>query len=468
MPNPSYARADDVTPDGKIIVGSMDCRGLTKKAWPMVSPVIWVLNEATGKYEFSLMPEPEKDITAVTLPQQVTATSVSADGKTVLGQVTEFSGLLNYQIVYRQSENGEWKFETPDAHNLIKEGAVWPEYPVRPTKPKLENYITQDEIKAYNQANQAYQDSLEIVSLTGIRPKMPFPEDFLKERKEEYEADMDKYQTDSETYLTMLRAFQSATIENITNTVFNFKSQILSNNGKYYGANYIYSGPADPVDPTKVPTYVSPMILNLEERDGGWLYYHPSTTLFSICDDGTMIGCTPSNDSYIYAREPYVITPGNDVPVLFVDWVKGKSSEAAEWLAQNISYDLSAADSPSGRDEEGYVMAGSVRLTPDATKAIGYLCEPKTYKYISYIIDFTAKTDGIASVGEDAALSVYEANGTLHFAGNPASVEIYDLSGRCVYAGTPAETLDMAGAKGVYIVKLVGAQGTHAQKIALK
>ena len=77
----SVAMANGVTSDGSRIVGSIDCRPVTGKSWPMVSPVIWIWDDAAGDYVFEMLPEPATDITGC-VPQQVSATCI--DRKSVV------------------------------------------------------------------------------------------------------------------------------------------------------------------------------------------------------------------------------------------------------------------------------------------------------------------------------------------------------------------------------------------------
>lgn len=466
----TYARADGITPDGTRIVGTMDCRQLTRKAWPMVSPVLWTLDEQSGEYVFELLPAPDKDITTCS-PQQISATYVSADGKTVLGQVTDYRGLLQYQIVYRQDSKGEWSYEISGDDKIIKKDAVWPEYPTRPTKPQAADYLTDEEKLAFNNANQAYKDSLEIVALTGKQPRMPFYEDFIKERKSEYDADMKTYVEQSETYATLLSEFEEAYKNNLTNCVFEFNSHIMSANGQHYGANFIYSGPEDPANPGKTTTYVSPMYVPLSGQGETFLFTTPSMNTYSVCDDGMVIGATPSNDERVYSREPWVIIPSSGETMEYKDWLQANYPAALEWLKENMAYDISAADAPDGVEQKGVVLYGTVRMNSDATRAIAYAVDPENGGYVSYFADLKAQPSGVESVKE-TTLGFYPNPATdfITFTGAVEAVEVYDMAGRRLYSGNPGKTLSVKdlGGEGIYLLRLTGAEGTATRKLILK
>lgn len=409
--NVSFGMANGITPDGSAIVGYIDCRAVTKKQWPMVSPVIWTLDHATGEYMFQMLPEPEKDVTGCT-PQQVSATFISADGKTVLGQVTDLRGGLEYQIVYRQGTDGTWTCETSGEGRMVKDDAYWPEYPTRPTKPQAADFLTQDEIKAFNDANQAYRDSLEIVDLTGKNPRMPFYEDFINERRDEYEAAMEQYEKDNAKYVTDLYAFFDAYAANITHHRYEFNSHKLSRNGRYYTANYIYPDPDDNnPDITKVKMFLSPIFFDLQSEADPQVTVHTQLAVYTVSDNGCVVAATPKEDATVYSRTAYMIRPGQE-PQLFSDWIKASHPEAQKWLEENMTYTV-----PEGTGQEAgtQVLYGTVRMTPDESKIIAYAVDPSNEQYISYFMDF-APDAGVGSVESSAS--------------EPVETARYDIAGR--------------------------------------
>lgn len=460
----SVAMANGVTPDGSRIVGSIDCRPVTGKSWPMVSPVIWIWDDAAGDYVFEMLPEPATDITGC-VPQQVSATCVSSDGRTVLGQVTDQRGFLEYQIIYRQSDDGSWTYEISGANRLQKEDAEWPPYPSRPVKPQASDYLTDDEKLEFNKANQAYKDSLEIVSLTGKNPRMPFYEEFVKERKEEYDAAMKQFDEDNDSYLTRLYAFFDAYAANVTNNRFEFNSHLLSDNGEYYVCNYYYPNPDSEDGDLKM--YVSPILYELKNLEVPRLTEDVSMGVFSICDDGTMMVATPRDDEKVYSRTPYMIRLDAE-PVAFTDWLQENYTEAYRWLMDNMSYRI---------PEEGAgalsVLAGTVRMSPDAAKLISYIFDPETDQYVSYFMDLKGGTGGIGCNVGDGVLQVFHntATGILNLVGDPDRVDIFDMSGRRIYGeeNPPAVLpVSLLGGPGVYVVRLVDKYETVTEKIMVK
>lgn len=461
--NTSFAMANGITPDGTRIVGTMDCRPLTKKAWPMVSPVIWILNEDSGGYEFQLLPEPEKDITGCT-PQQVSATYISDDGKTVLGQVTDYRGYMEYQIVYRQGEDGTWTYETSGEEAMIKADAVWPPYPSKPTQPKVENYLTQDEIIAFNKANQAYKDSLEIVDLTGKNPRMPWPVEFIKERKAEYDADMAQFNAASEAYITELYAFLDAYVDNTTGHRYEFNTHRLSGNGKYYACNYIYPDPEAAVGEKNPVMFASPIRFEIGSRGAGEVTINKSMAVYSICNDGSMTAATPKDADALYSRVSYVIDI-DCVSTEFGSWIEERCPAAHKWIEENMTYEIS----DGGEGDGSAVLYGTVKLNSDANRVLSYYWEPGSNQYVSYFIDMDAEAGISPNVTDnDLGASFNRSTGLLEVYGSPERIDIYDMTGRHVYGtGNPGATLSVRQltGNGVYVVRLSGEQRTTTVKI---
>ena len=467
--NPTFAMANGITSDGTCIVGYIDCRAATKKAWPMVSPVMWTLDEKSGEYVFHMLPEPDKDITGRCAPQQVSATYISNDGKTALGQVTDYRGMLEYQIVYNQGPDGNWSYKISGDDRMIKPNAVWPEYPERPAKVLPEDYLTDEEKAAFNEANQAYLDSLEIVSLTGKNPRMPFYEEFIKERREEYEAAVKKFNEDSESYVTRLYAFFDAYAANITNHRYEFNSHKLSSNGKYYTCNYIYPDPEDKnPDVTKVKMFLSPILFDLSGNNDPQVTVNVSMNTYTVSDNGCVAAAMPKNDDKVYSRTSYLIRPGEE-PVLFSSWIKNNYPEVQEWLEENMTYTV-----PEGCDQEAgpQVLYGTVRMTPDETKLISYAIDPETEQYVTYFVDLD-RGAGIEPTDIDRAPGlIYDStSGLITLCGEADRLDIFGISGERVYsANTPAQTVNIKElvGQGIYVVRLSGKGGIKTSKIIVK
>lgn len=468
--SPSIAMANAVTPDGHRIVGSIDCRSITGKAEPMVSPVVWTWDESAGDYRFEMLPEPATDITGCA-PQQVSATFISDDGKTVLGQVTDYRGMIEYQVVFNEGDDGVWTCRTSGTERMQKEDAVWPPYPDRPVLPKAVNYLSEGELQAWDNAYQAYLDSLEIVPLTGKNPRMPYYDDFLDEHKAEFEEAMKDYEEKNESYLTDLYAFFDAYNANLTKHRFEFNSHRLSGNGAFYACNLVYPDPA-PVDPDNVPTFFSPVLYALTGDEDSRLVIDESMGLYGLSNDGTMFVATPRSTSYAYSRLPYVIPPGGE-PMRYTAWLRECSPQAYEWLVDNMSYGLDGEEADEILADGLALLAGTVRINSDASKIISYILEPETNRYVSYFIDLNAESDGVKGHESVGALGAYYVadKAAIVLTGDVDRVDIYDMAGRHVYGeDAPSPTIGLRGiaGAGVYVVRVAGGGTVVSRKIVIR
>lgn len=101
--------ANEVTPDGKTIVGFI--MGNADPAKPyVVYPCVWRLQE-DGTYEYEELPNPETDFLG-TATQFVSTRTISADGNTVVGVMVEKKGQFYQPIIYRYNGT-EWNYELP-------------------------------------------------------------------------------------------------------------------------------------------------------------------------------------------------------------------------------------------------------------------------------------------------------------------------------------------------------------------
>ena len=168
--------ANGISIDGSRIVGTVspdsyagDFEGL------MLVPCYWDVQEDGTVGELHLLPFPNKDLTGRT-PQYVTAISVSNDGKTIAGQIQDFSGFIVQPIIYQQNEDGEWNYTLIQNDLYHPEGIVLPEDPgdFEGTEPSYEDYMTEEELAAYLEAVDNYYNS---------QPIYPEFTDFMSEEE---------------------------------------------------------------------------------------------------------------------------------------------------------------------------------------------------------------------------------------------------------------------------------------------
>ena len=450
--NISYARADGISDDGSIIVGTVDMRSITRKQWPMIQPVMWLRGE-DGKYSSAeLLPFPDTDITGCT-PQQVSAYYVASDGKRILGQMMDLRGILQYQVIYTKGDDGTWSAEISGEGLQVKEGSQWPPYPTRPTRPQEADYLTQAEIAEYNAAVKEYNEALEIASLTGVYPTYPQLISFIKENKEKYEADMAEYTKALREYNDGFTAFNNAYLNNISGYTFEFNSEVMSHNGKYYAGNMVYPDPTFEGSLADASSWLSPMMFDLDTPDDkGLLVNAQSLSVFTVLDNGDVVCAAPASDLQVYFRTPYIVRKGHEgEPLLLEEWLKETSTPAYEWIKENCSFDLAADQTGTGQPQNDVLVIGSVRMDSNGRRMISYFVNPETGQYDSYFIDFDAQVS-IDNIASDFVKPFVSVNGrTLVVDNSVTLVEVYDLAGRKLITATG--TTDLGSVQGVVVVK---------------
>lgn len=440
-----YAAANGITPDGSRIVGVVGCSGWPGYGEMLVAPIYWDRGE-DGLYQpYNVLPNPSRDITG-RWPQYATALHISADGRTILGQMQDYSGMLCYQLIYKEDEQGRWTYTQCGADDLVKPGAKWPEYPQTPVEPEVEKYITQDEIRSYNAAMQAYRDSVNSAPITGKNPQYyPQPADFIKANRAKWEKDQNTYKAAMEDYNLGIEKFKVAWKTFVRGSSYRYNGIKLSRSGKYYSANYNYPDP-NPEPGTTPVGFISPKMYSMDSPDAGTLSVMRNAGVFSISDEGVIMAASPVSGSDVkYARTPYIIYPGHE-PEEFITWVEREHPDTYQWLSENLTFSATIYET----DESGNLVEvtlpptiypGTLSANTTMRRFIGYLYNPDTGGGISYLIDLDAPTNGVEDAENTPVAVWYQQEGrTLHILGDGmADTCIYNLDGTLVYSGSTSD-----------------------------
>lgn len=321
--------------------------------------------------------------------------------------------------------------------------------------------MTNEEVDNYYKGMQAYEDSLEIQGLTGIRPKYPYPQDYLKEHKEEYDEAMKKFNDDNLSYSTDLQKFFDAYSENMTGYTFDFNSIVMSRNGKYYSADFeywnIFFEPDAEFDKNK---YMSPMLFSNDNEFPPSLIIQRDLSAYKITDDGTIFANSPSDIGTLYTRKGYVIPKLEKEPVLFTDWMKENRPELYKVMDENLRFSYNDNNDALIEDE---LFSGTVRTNSDASIFTGYYLNPNTNEYESYYIQEGEPPVGISDINDEALITIDGRN----ISAPGCRIEVYNIAGVCVFTTEDNASLDHL-ANGIYIVNVTspGAR-PRTQKIIL-
>lgn len=474
-----YNSADAITPDARRICGTMACTkwGLDSNG-QMLAPVVWTKGD-NGEYQtYQRLPHPAKDFSGRT-PMYVTARAISADGKTVYGQIVDYSGMFPSQIVYREDANGEWSYETIGQEMLYKEGTVFPKWPeYEPKSPDIKKFMSEEELAAYGDAMALYEDSVDLYNqgLIEIYPSYPVYQDFLKDaaRLEEYTKAAEKYNKEYAAYSDSTYVFYDVYDEALTENSFGFNEIIISENGRYYATSMTYPDPDSDPMAWMPSSFTSPVCFDLQsEGNAMTMVDNKDMISCAVLNDGTLLTATPYME---YTRNAWVIPAGTSKPMLFADWIKAKSMPAYNWLKDNFTFDYESIEYDEDYNEipvsvPDSLITGTIMANGEGTVFSAYVWDAwdpgENYQWISYVIDLSPSS-AIGKV-ETAEISIYPNPTTdvLNISGDVRSVSIVDLSGRTVYESSAVRSvLPIASitGKGTYLIRLMATDGSLVVK----
>ncbi len=435
-----YALSMGITPDGNRICGQVSRADFSADAEGIMDqPVIWNRNSLGWYDDYIVLPFPATDFSG-RAPQKSTAICISDDGKTIIGQLFDYSGGVVQPIVYREDENGEWSYEilwdaNPDGIE-IGEAPEFPEYV------NYEDYMTEEELADYNAAVALYWQTWE--------GKYPQPEDFMSD--EEYEA----YAAAVETYNAQLEAYYqwAEGLEELMEAVpdFAYNDIKLSGNGQYYltttmAGSYNF-------ETWEFEYNAEIYVFDLVSGDYKTMQVGDMMASY-INNDGVILAAGPI---YNYDREAYIKLADSDEFTPLYDYIQTINSETAEWMTANMthtyyeeSYDFDLEDWVYTEVTNMIVGTPCANADMSVIGTWAYNCwSYEDVNYYSYILD-TKLLSGIA----DAIATV----------SNVVKVEVFDIQGRRVYEGAAMPT---SLNNGLYIVRTTDANGNVASsKVAI-
>lgn len=446
--------ANAVTPDEYRICGA---QGVDNSSYDkdnlMMYPVIWT-KSANGEYECQALPYPTRDFTNRT-PQYVTAMDISADGKTVVGQVVDYSGFYTYPIVYNEKADGTWTYR------LVNTSLVWdqskldalPAVPDQPTYPNVDDYMSEQDMADYNAAYDYYYECYYQCVAGDMDwselPQFPSKNEYISDetKKAEYEAAMDQYQIDNDAWYEAFSNFQDALQEATTGASFVFNQTSLSPNGLYYLTCMSAPDPnADP-DDFWAPSLSLPKVLDLSKEDGVSTIAATDKLTANILNNGRYLVTSPASS---YARNAYVANVGSEEVTPLVDWLNEMGQNtAAEFLKTNCVFDITdyAWNDETGSYEEVVLADSLITGTPifsgDGKHIVSWYENPETNAIDTYVLslDISDEAAAIEGVKADEEATVI-------------GREYYNLQGQRIAA--PVE--------GVYLEKVITSKGTHTNK----
>lgn len=444
--------ANATTPDGKRIVGYLANDGAEFGGSRMMTyPVIWTLKE-DGTYECKALPFPQKDFVGLE-PQSVLATDISADGKRIIVQITSSDGFYVYPLLLTENADGTWKQELKGTSKIWddKKLAEIGTPPVEPIKPDVFDYMSDEDLIAYEQAKLEYEQAYEDYQLGLIGPEeLPKnPEynqgDYISDaaKKTEYDAAMEAYVLADNQYWDDFFEFQNKLAEATYGTSYSYNNAFISANGKYLGTSLQWSS-------TLTWEYTcTPAVITLDnDKDNVKEADLKNNLTTSITNDGMLVHAAPYND---VNRSSYILPANAEKSLTIDEWLKAEGrDDLNKFLDENYRFSVEKMTI----DEEGNqsittvedsLVSGTCFFTPDGKKMGSFIYDAFSglNNFRSYTLDLTSKPSGI----EDALANT-------EIEGEVIAREYFNLQGQRIAAPVSGLYLEkVTTTKGVFTFK---------------
>lgn len=409
----TYNTAHAITPDASRICGVLGNDGamiggeMTKA---MAYPVVWN-KKGNGDYELVTLPYPEKDF-AGCIPQYVTAVVMSDDGRTVVGQVRDYSGFFTMPIVYTEAADGTWSYR------MIGESWVYdktkidelPPMPTSPTYPQASDYMSEDDVDKYNEAMDYYNEQMDLYyqGIIDTYPDYPMESDYISDagQKAAYEAAITKYNEDVRQFNTDYTNYVTKRDEIVTNKDFMQNALYLTSDGRYLGVTLSDRNSADDWGGSAEQT-VGYFDLSQENPDFVEATEPGDYIVTGILNDGTMLYASPSMEN---TRNSFVVLPdANKTKLTFGKYIEQRNAAAGKWLADNNTYDVTIWGfdddwNPIVEDVvKDSLVTGTVSASADGKVFVSYYTDSFTDSDISAPLSYMIDLSDVTGIGSVAA-----------------------------------------------------------------
>jgi len=452
----SYGSARGISSDGTFVCGLLSSAGFGMTGnVTTVKPFVWEIDG--DNITCTALPYPEKDFTG-RCPQGYHALMVSESKNRILGRQIDYSGFGGALVVWDRTAPGEpWTCTVLGEDILYNDGPDFPEYPESPQSVDYKEYMTEDEIAAYD---QAYQDWM-YGGFVGDAPKR---EDFITDetRKSQYAEAMEEYNKAMEEYNAKYEAFNEVYNQRRSEYSLDLYSFSGSFNGRYIGCTM------QTMDfSTGWPTTISyPCYYDIDDNfkfvslmDDK---YKDTGMSGRITDNGDLVVSIPARATMFDPRTSYIIPANEDKLVTIYDFMN-KTNEGK--VDRQTFVDGGLQFSWEGYDPETFepmeitdsVLVGATFISASGKNAVGFTVDPTTFRISSWALNsFT--TTGINTVKTGKAEAVLRSsvieNGLIEFVADVDNAALFDLSGAALYNGKPQGSSMAAPAQeGIYILK---------------
>lgn len=436
----------------------------------LLLPMVWTKGDDGKWSEPVILPHPEIDFSGRTM-QYIYAHVVSADGKTIFGHTQDYSGTMNFPILYTKDAEGKWSYKEIATDLINPNHITLPEFredgptPIEPT-----DYMTAEQKKSYEDAVKIYQDSQYDENL------YPDPLDYMTdENRAKYDDDLVAYYKEAEEYnawieeyYTLFDKMRDDSPKFVMNSIF------MNAAGTLGMMSQDRSVLVDPTDPwSEIIPYNNPFTFdfvtgeNKPEIVDGIDVFYPSY----MTSDGTLLGYAGS-----LQEKAMMKLPGADWVPLY-DFIKANADEeTCNWMKENILHTFDFPN-PSTGETMSFVdepMLGKPCASDDLKTFASYMenwwgtnYDDPDYAYsYGYVIPAVNATS-VKGVNAENALSLKALRGGIIVLSEAADVEVYDLQGRRVFSAKGINGNIATGLEcGIYTVKATN--GTDAKVLKVR
>ncbi|MCF0218425.1 MAG: T9SS type A sorting domain-containing protein [Muribaculaceae bacterium] len=472
LPKPkgfTCAWANGITGDESVIVGAGGYSMYNSEVSlePQVFPLVWRL-QSDGTYgEPEMLEYPMKDYQGL-VPQTVCVDCISGDGRTISGQIVACDGMLCQNVVWTCDDQGKWSYYILGEELYHPEGMEYPgpapvgHYPSETDYmdadkkaeylaelayysdhwmegypcPNYEDYMTADQIAAYEAACYAYQ----------------------------FEGNPTQQEIDQQEWLDWAAkndAFFSAV------PTFDMNSCMLSDNGVFFATANLKDG----FDGTSCDAYLFNLPLNTYDVKKKGVVYPDA-----VGNNGTVVAHEITPWGAVPPVEKIYIAKADGGFELLQDYMNENHPAIYDWMKANVVQDFKGeAYNPETGEDEPYEIKdvwfiGRPRINADETVIttwIENIWNPTDNDYyISQVMPLPGFV-GIENITNDIAngMSVsMDRNGLITINGEASALNVYDLNGRLVLnVQNPGATVKTDLTNGSYIIK---AEGNNVQAVA--
>lgn len=452
--------AQGITPDGKLIVGTVGTSPLTTDDTPepMMIPAIWERQEDGSYSDCKVLPYPALDFTG-RVPMYVMAVSPNDDGTVIAGYLQDYSGFFNQPIIFSRKADGSWEYKIDNSF-CNPQNLTFPPYPGDcPDSPYFQDFMTEEEYNAYQAAISAWYENFE-----GDYPDF---KDFMTEEEiaaydaavVAWEAERDAWKEEYDAFADVLDQCQleghSIQMNDIIVTpafdkIYSTTSYVEEDESSWTGVKETY---------TPIIIDINTLQFSIKEPEN----------VFAIAasENGTILGF--KTESY-GGRTSHLYLPGAEQSISLIEYYETVKPEIAAWINENMTHDIEVFDWETW---ETYTITETVTGTPFCTDDLSTIITGvenvwdyySDISYYSYILP--GVPSGVKNIADEAALKVNALKGgRLLICGDATDVTVYDTNGAVVFRTESGSPLIETGlASGAYIVKVNSKDDSKVVKV---